>query len=375
METQSFDLGSKPTIQIDVIGGNLRLVSHEESQVEIRCRDHEDGKISANKKKGEIRITCPSDCHIIAPSGTAVEAETVGGDFSATGIEGVISVRTIGGDAAGRRIGQLSIETIGGSASMRKVGGNLSIDRLGGDARIEGVQGDARLRSIGGDLKLTQIDGVVDVIAGGDVRAAFSPQGKQESSITAGGDIDCRLGADASVKVHLNVGGDIRLAVPSEMESTAEGSVVRLGKEEATLRLSAGGDLNLRSLEGEEQGFNLDLGEAIAARIGAELQADMAELEVNLRDLGNELQSNFNTDRIARKMQRAANKAQRKAARARMRAVRKMDKLGNRQIDINFGGRKSGGSMEEERLMILRMIEQGNITVEEAETLLQALES
>lgn len=372
METQAFDIGATPKIHIESIGGNLRLTAHEEPQVEVRCRDHEESEITVDEKKGELRVSCPSDCHLTAPTGAVIEAETVGGDFAVTGIEGEISIRTVGADVVGRRSGSLSFETIGGSASMRTVGGHLSVDSMGGDARIDGVDGDVRLRSIGGDLKLAQVSGVVDVSVGGDARVAISPGGKQESSVLAGGDIDCHLGTDASVIVYLNVGGDLRLAVPAEMESTPEGSVVKLGDQEATLKLSSGRDLNLRS---GEEGINLDLGDAIAARIGAEMQAEMAELEVQLRDLDDRLESNFNSERIARKMQRVVEKVQRKAEKTRKRAERKMSKLNNRQIDINLGGRKSSSSMEEERLMILRMIERGKISVDEAETLLEALEN
>jgi hypothetical protein len=372
MESQTYDIGAEPKILVETIGGNFRLTAHDENIIEVRCRDHEDGEISVDEKKGELRISCPSDCHLSAPVGATIEAETVGGDFAITGIEGEVAVRTVGGDVVGRRSGQLTFETVGGSASIRAVAGHLSVDSMGGDARIDGVEGDARLRSIGGDLKLAQASGVVDINAGGDARVAFSPHGKQESSIAAGGDIDCHLGAEASVEVYLSVGGDLRLAVPSEMESTSKGSIVKLGKGEATLKLSSGGDLNLRS---GGEGVNLDLGDAIAARIGAEMQAEMAELEVQLRDFGDRVESDFNTERIAQKMQRAVDKAQRKAEKARNRAERKMNKLSTRQVDINFGRQKRSSSMEEERLMILRMIEQGKISVEEAETLLQALEN
>lgn len=368
METQSFDLGAQPKVRLENVGGTLRLTAHEEPEVLVRCRDHDQAQLKSDEKKGELNLLCPSDCHIAVPPKASIEGERVGGDLTITGIQGGIAVRSVGGDVIGRRIGQLSIEQIGGSASVRKMTGNLSVDNMGGDCRAEDVEGDVRLRGIGGDARLSRVEGEIDVNAGGDVRLAFTPAGKQESKVSAGGDVDCLLGEESSVEINLSAGGDIRLAVPADLESDSQ---IKLGDREARLQLSSGGDLNLRMGQDER---DYDLGEAIAARIGAELQAEMADLEVHLRDLGARVESNFDSERIAKKMQRAVDKAQRKAEKARLRAVRKLNQLGDRQVDLRFGAGRGRGSMEQERLMILRMIEQGKITVEEAETLLQALE-
>ena len=81
-------------------------------------------------------------------------------------------------------------------------------------------------------------------------------------------------------------------------------------------------------------------------------------------------------------MRRAVGRARRSAARAKrasLKASRKARKAARgRRVSVDFGldlGSKSRRDVsDEERLSILRMLEKGTITVDEAEKLLQTLE-
>ena len=81
-------------------------------------------------------------------------------------------------------------------------------------------------------------------------------------------------------------------------------------------------------------------------------------------------------EREAAKAQRLAEKARRKAERAQRRAQKKMK--WHFEWDTGRGSQRTAGrsqaSSDEERLAVLKMLAEGKISAQEAETLLQVLE-
>jgi DUF4097 and DUF4098 domain-containing protein YvlB len=372
MQSKTFDTGTNPKIIFESVGGKLRLRPTESQQVEIRGGDN--GDLAAEQTNGSIVVRCSADCQVLAPPNASFEAETIGSDVSVLDIEGDLMFKTVGGDLRVKRAGAATVETIGGDMTARKLAGALSVDRLGGDALVDQVAGDVRLRSMGGDLRLSRVGGVVDASAGGDGRVSLSPQGESKHSVLVGGDLSCYLPDDSSAKLTMKAGGDLRLAVPVEAKDIPGGCEVELGDGAAEVELSAGGSLSLRTGGDVDEVVAVDLGEAIAARVGAEIETHMVEIEDRLSGLGDRLQT-FDPDRVGRKIRGSIAKAQRKAARAQRRAARAQRRSSRREV-VDLGtGEATSEPTEEERLVILRMLEQGKISVEEAESLLQALGS
>jgi hypothetical protein len=371
METRKFETGPSPKITIANIGGDLRVRSHEAESVEVQSG--EEGNLKADLENGQLTITCDVDCIIDVPLDASVDGQVIGGDASFRGFSGDVSVRTVGGSLSLRSIGAATVETLGGKVTARQLAGALSVDRAGGGAIVDQVQGDVRLRSLGGDVRLSRVEGEVQVSAGGDAKVSLAPKGDAKSAISTGGDLNCTISESASVHITLIAGGDLRLAVPVEATDIPGGCEVRLGDSESELKLTSGGDLILRSGSDVEEVAVVDLGEAIAARVGAEIEAHMYEIEDGLSGLGDRLQS-FDSEKIGNKIRVSIEKAQRKAAKAQRKAARHR-RTATTIKAIDFTSPTTNGASEQERMMILRMLEQGKISVEETETLLGALDS
>jgi hypothetical protein len=105
-------------------------------------------------------------------------------------------------------------------------------------------------------------------------------------------------------------------------------------------------------------------------RIEAQVDAALAEVEASLGSL-DAPGLGIDADRMRARMRRAAERAHRRAERARH-----GPETNQRRVDINFGpfGTARPSVNDEEGLTVLRMLEQGTISLEEAERLLQALE-
>jgi len=380
METILFDVGEKPKIKFLSIGGDLRLSGRESTQFEAKAPTHSE---LVGEQKGEwIEVRCNSDCLVFLPKEASIEGETVGGDLRATNITGGLLMRTVGGDVGLRGVGMTSFETIGGDLHARKQTGDLSLDRLGGDALLDRISGNVRLRSVGGDLSLRRVDGLVDVAVGGDASISFTTLGGEKISVNAGGDLSCNLPENASAKVHIQAGGEVHAAKKTEEVMRAKGEVVySFGEGESEIYLNAGGDIWIGGLEGMADLDFASLGSAIAQQVESEIEAGMAEMEASLEAMGAGLGS-FESDRIGEQVRRAVSRARRNADRARRKAHRDMLKArkvspGRRvrvDFDLDLIGKSKRAVSDEERLAILRMLEKGTITVDEAENLLQALE-
>ncbi len=371
METRTFETGTAPKIKLENIGGGLRVRGRAGESVEIQSSPG--GNLTADAKDGELTIGCDVDCLIFVPLEASVDGQIIGGDASFRGFSGDVSVRTVGGSLNLRSVGAATAENVGGSVTARKLSGALSVDRAGGGAVIDQVQGDVRMPNMGGDVRLSRVEGLVQVTAGGDAKLSLSPQGDAKSAVNAGGDMNCYIAESASVHITLVAGGDLRLAVPVDATDIPDGCEIQLGDSEAELKLTCGGDLLLRTGADVEEVVAVDLGEAIAARVGAEIEAHMYDIEEGLTGLGDRLQM-FDSDRIGSKIRVSIEKAQRKAAKAQRKAARHR-RTATTIKAIDIGSPSGNGASEKERLMILRMLEEGKINVEEAESLLGALDS
>ena len=347
----------------------MRLTGREGAQLEAHAPV--DGKLSVTKDGEVVVITCRSGCLVFLPADSQVQAETVGGDMRAIGLSAELTLGTVGGDCSLRRLGKVTIDRIGGDLDVRKLNGDLSLKSGGSDGVVTQVQGAVQIATLGGDLTLGRVEGDVEVNIGGDASVRLSPRKKGRALVTCGGDLACRLPPDASAKIKVQAGGDLQLSGIEEAESVEAGRVLRIGEGDSEIELSAGGDLSL-SAGGE--GFadlDLDLGESIAARI----EAKMGDLEARFGAMGSGF-SKYDSDRIGERVRRVVSRSMRKAAKAQERAERHRERIhkGKHRSFGAFGEHGGEPASEEERMSILRMLEEGKINVDEAESLLKALE-
>jgi hypothetical protein len=354
VEKITLDVGADVKVMIDSIGGDLRITGRGDERFEAQAADG--AGLDVRRDGDHLRVACRSGCLIFLPSHARIEAEQVGGDVRITNIANEVMIRHIGGDVSLRRLQRGIFEVIGGDLHTRDMEGDLTADRIGGDAVVERMQGDLRLPVVGGDVILKEASGLLDVKAGGDVSLRYEPEAGVQSKLAAGGDLSCTLMEGASLEVSLQAGGEVHTQAPLE-SAPGDACVVVLGDAQGELMLTAGGDVWLRTGAPE---FHEDF----MGDIMGEVDAKIAEMEARFGAMGAGVYA-FEADRIGERVRRAVERVQRKASKARRRAA-----------SFPFGG-FAGPSQpvtDEERLRILKMVEEGTITVEEAETLLEALE-
>ncbi len=389
MFEQTIETSATPHITVTECLGNLVVRGTEEPQITLRLRGEADDVIM--EQEGEtFTITARADCSLTCPQSTTLTIHTVRGDLKVKGVQGPVAVGTIYGDVALRAVGPTALEQAYGDLSARQVAGDIKVQSLAGDARIREVEGMLTVDQVGSDLKAEGLQGgMAAEQVGADVWLGppFSPGTTYR--LNAGSDLRLRLPADASLRLALRAGGGVRSNLPDLALEEVEGEIRGvLGAGEASLEAQVGGRISLRPLEPEEGlaeelsfDFVADL-EGLGAQIEASIAGAMAEMEVRLEEsLGRldvkkiRLGAEQAKERALRKAERAAEKmrraAEREAERSRLRAERAERRW------QRASGRKPRSRREpvtsEEQLRVLRLVEEGKVTPEEAADLLAAL--
>jgi hypothetical protein len=436
MDQVVLNTGEAPEIVITLIGGDLRLSGWEQNQFQAECEDER--SLQAEQQENAIRLHCGMDCTVRVPRRAVLQVERVGGDARVKSVEGPVEIRNVGGDLVLRRTAAVVVGRVGGDVSAKKIDGPLRIEMASGDVSARSVAGEFHAEKVGADLYLRDVEAGAHANVGSDaiLNIDFAPN--RAYYFKAGGDIVCHLSPNASAKLMVGAGGDIAVDVTgAQIEGNSARKVVTLGRGEAEVTLQAGNDVSLTGLSadpdamgdfgehfGEEFGV---MAEEFAARIESQIESQieaqmadfekqlserMAGLDINLGGLG------MNAEEIAARARRAAERAteaarrkaeaaQRRAERQAETAQRRAERAAERAArHAQHGAHKWRGFAfhfdaprpptppapprpptpprapappvepvsNDERMAILRMVEQKKITVEEAEKLLAALE-
>ena len=405
--------GETPEVLIPLVGGDLRLTGWERPEF---FAEGESGTLSADFREDRLTFEGRADATVKVPRNATVTIQQIGGDARLKSLAGALRLDRVGGDLTLRKTGAVRIGRVSGDLSARRVDGDLLLEGVTGDVSAREVRGQFSADHVSGDLYLGGSGGGAEGQAGGDVTLNLSLIPHLEYNFSAGGDLTCRIQRDASAQVTLHAGR--KIVVQLETAPSAEQSAgalpdhtrqFTLGSGEAQLDLRAGGSL-LMAEDGTgwdpvDDPFGNEPGKDFARRLSAEINQQINEhLNASLKDFpfsGGEFgavigEAGRKVELARQKLERARERIERKTEQARRDAERRVEHAHSRaeharrarqraergpgrkaysfQVDA---GRKPGGDpvADEERLMILHMVEEGKINVQEAEKLLAALEA
>jgi hypothetical protein len=379
-------------IVIDYIGGDLRVTGRSASEVRA---DGDDPRLNVEDDGKRIRIACDGDCTLRVPEDAKLSIESIDGDATITDVKGQVIITSIGGDLVVRDTGPVRLQQIGGDLELKRIAGKAEVEAVGGDANLRDIEGELRVNDIGGDVAVCNID-------------------ENCTCETIGSDLAFNLDFEPGAHYHFTVGGDVlgevrpdanvRFIVPSETETSVglagvqitndgEHRVIVVGNGAATVEFDEiGGDFNLVSAgKGEpgsgEGGYDFSFAGDIADIISVRVAEQIAPILDNVKR---------QTERIQREVERSAEKArERSESRPRSWSFGWSSEKPKRGFpsgpphppnppyppsppNAPWGEKSKRGTGEsvtdEERMTILRMVESKQISVEEAEKLLSALE-
>lgn len=417
MAEKSFELYSEQNVNI-ILNGDLVVRGQKGDDVRVSGDkfEFEEGKSGLTLNgSGDLKLLLPhsmdlslqsvnGDCDIEDFSGRTfieevkgdlllrkvanVSVTSVNGDLTGRNIDGDLSITSVRGDLKVRNLYDLAISELGGDITVTNVEGSISLSKINGDIKVRHVTGNLEIGEGGRDLNLRNVSGLVKIgRIRGDIRlrGALS-QGKHH--LNANGDIVIRWPKKVPLLVEATA-SEIRDRLSLEMVSQEEGHFSgKIGSADSILILNAEGRIILK--EDTEQHDSWDGYQDFEFDIASDLDGlgvyIAGEINSRLTEWSTRLEKEFGPAFTAR-IEKTAQEASSRAERAAERAVRKAEKAARKarwhtnqsnwspQPPQPRAQSKEANASEEEKLKILRMVEKGIISPNEASTLLEAIEA
>lgn len=369
MVVKRLSLGESPHLEINRCDGNLdvrglprRDVALESSTPSFQVTAAEETAV-VGKLEGDCAIRMPEQGHLRIGS--------VGGQLKIKGVQGTTVVEAIGGDCIVRHFGSLTVGHIDGNIHARHAGVAIALGTVGGNATLRDIDVPITITQVGGNfwgrnlpagLQIEQVDGEIalhtDFAAGSLLQLAAS------------GSMLFRVPSSANVRFRIPRQTTVQVDEGLQMFTEGEQKIIVMGMGAAEVCVTAAASVRVRSdetydMDGECT-FAFDGGiDAYMTDVSAKIDAQMSQIETRLNDLPGHVRT-----RVERKLEAAQRKVES--------ALRDAEKAGERShyrysSQIVYPPIREPIS-EEERLTILRMLEKGTISVQEAENLLATLE-
>ena len=421
MDRQFTATSASPNILL-FINGDLRLKGQDEFEVTAKSENPEDLFLEA--REDQILIRSSSSCSVRVPRESIIHIEAVHGDAVIKGLDGDTKIDMVNGELELRSVGGMKIDTVNGSMTAKNVDGNLIVDTVNGNVSARGLQGDFIVNGkVNGNLNLRDVGGSAKAISDGNITLQLDPTPGHQFEFSCQGNVFCRLSDEASVEISVPKASQVMVDLPGIHASAPVQTpyALTLGEGDAKITLSADGNVVLDThtpdwdmddldidMSAEVEGMADAVSEQISQQVESQVRMIEDQLNAQLSSLTMRLSAAKLTEDQARRIEdrareasdRATQRAQERVRRAQDRMEQKMA-AAQRKMDykaqameraarhgrhpIGFGGLTFPGSPkpptppgdpvnEEERLMILQMLEQKKITIDEAETLLTALE-
>ncbi len=412
---QSVPTSPNPQIVVQA-DGNLWLKGWDKSEVLASSSESED--LTVEQHNDEVIIYCREDCTLRIPLAANVQLKHVHGQATIKSLEGDLHVDEVDGNLTLRNVSTTTIQCVNGNLTVQDVDGDLTIHTVNGNVMVKDVHGDLLIEaSICGNATLNDLDGNASAKVEGNLIVRLDPQPGSSHHFEAEGNLTCRLPTDASVTIEVRKAERIQANLPAIPQTSAPARApytVVLGDGDSTLTLSSAAivlvtteatDWKAGRVEADvdwTEDFEV-AAETITEQVQRQIEKQMEMLE---RQLENQMEnltrigqrSGLSPEQLERiteraraaserasarakaKMQRVEEKLRRKLEHARLQAERAARDRRRRSVQFTWMAEPPPTETErepvtdEERLMILKMVEDKKITLEEAEKLLKALE-
>jgi hypothetical protein len=415
MSPRSLITSDAPEVLIAAVYGDLQITGWERDEILLQSNNDDTAVL---KHEGSIvHIKTTGDCLLHLPKKTRLTVVTVHGGARLMMMAGLVTIRKVLGSLAIDDVGSVQVESVYGEFLARRMSGDLTIDQVLGDTSVGEVMGNCNLGSIAGNLDLRNAGCDVHASIRGDAHVRLQALTGSSYKIDASGNIIFSAPHEIDAVVQISSrSNDITLNLPDGNERLPVRShELTLGNGAASIMLTASGSVSFLCGEGSppgeqepDQTFTRESGDSsqkISDEQASQFDIQARTIDAQMADLSESIAhagvAPTETDRIMRRVQDSTKRANLRAQEKMQRAREKLDrKLAAAQRKAGMHEAAAGQRREnpekrtwsferpasyspaqcapeasdEERLMILRMLEQKKISLAEAEQLLDALE-
>jgi hypothetical protein len=414
MSKQTIPTSMAPEVIIEQVHGELQVRGWDRPEVVVSANNDD---LSLEEQDDTLRLSCQGSCDVRLPHGATLQIGRAHGNTAIKNLHDRVDIDEVDGSLNLREVAGVQIERVHGELYIRSASDDLRAGKIDGNASIRDLRADCILEQVDGNMDLHDVEGRIQVQASGNARLRLSQMSGDEYQVRADGNLHCHIPSDASCKLNLSSDSElIRLRLPEVSQTYQQAQYeLSIGGGAAMVSLSAGGSLYLFSDQGswstredldvDFEGLSEEFNQQIAQQIEGQIQSQMDQMTRQLNEQMAHLSDQINraglsqqeaeriveqalaasereTSRAQEKLRRAQEKLERKLEANRLRtqaaADRRTRAYNRGSWSFNIPAPPSPTAephvSDEERLIILRMLEQKKISPAEADQLLAALE-
>ncbi len=344
--------------------------------------------LNLRSMQGQVRVgAAPDDVNIKLCS--RVTLGRVQGDLSAHEVE-QLEVESLDDDASLRAVQSLAMGPVGGDLSVSQCG-QVRIESVEEDLALSNVHGPVTVGRVGKNLAVNNVEGHVQVESvGRDAVVRGRALAGQQISVRAWGEVALVLSGPLMLRRMEGRGAwsalptwkEIKSQAPNPAQAEGAEALIAAGRQVTAASYDFDpGDLSesLSQLGAQLSGLGTMIVEQVRSSLAA---ADFEGVGRQIRDA----MADVDWSGIKRSV-RAAERTQQQAERVARQAERRQAQRPEVKVTVHppptpemasapaavTSPAAANGSISQERLLVLQMIEQGKITPEQGEMLLDAL--
>lgn len=386
MDRVTLETIESPVVKFGRINGSLRLKGWDRPR--LRADSEREDTLSVNQSENTITIASKSGCIARVPMESKLEINRVDSEMMVKSVEGEIDAGEIYGQFLAKSVGPLRLNLAASNVNCRSVEGDFICDTINGNANLQDIDGQISIELVKGNLVIKGYSTGIKANARGNATLRLEPQPKGSYHISANGNIHCRLTSDSSARIVLKSNSkNIKISNQGQSENIqANQHELTIGDGESEIILEARGivDLSIPVQDDFDWSFEFDLEEDVSTMADDISQIVSEQIESQL-ELLNENFTHLTTNLSAigpaasakarAKIEAQRSKLERKLARVERRTAERARQAGRRTTRrFNVQKTASDPVTDEERQKVLEMLQNKQISVQDAEVLLAALE-
>lgn len=365
--------------------GNLDVIGWDRPEVGIST-DINVQKI--RHEKNLLRLLFVEDCELSMPGTGSLIVERVSGNARLRDLQNPLSINKVQGKLALRNLQKVSVSRVADDCLLENIHGQIEIGRIGENLRGKNIQSSLKVERVSGHVKLHQLESDVEIRAEESIELSLSDSNSEKITLKAGENILLHLPVNADAALRIKSGGEQIEFDTSEVHKklTENRCEMRLGSGTQQIVLEAGNRVRVTGemLDEKEILRLFDELDTLWLRLKEESKARQAARE---NKVNWEIKMVDGAAKIAQEAmegvgtvagQIAEETIQQAEAHVREALKRVEEQIRNLGYEIwveeDEGVADETSSVTaEEKLIIMRLLQQQKISVEEADRLLEVL--
>ncbi len=400
MERYLFETSEFPKITVEKIEGSLRIKGWDKNTFRIDTDLPDSAEI--DQEGNTFTVNSKSSCLFRVPLESELIIENITGDLVVKSLENSLTIETVDGQVILKGVGPTLLENVNGNFSSKQIEGNLKIETANGNVMIRDVEGELILEDGKGNFNFSGISQNIDINTEGNATVTLEPEFDGAYNISVGGDMIFHLESTINANVEfVSHSESIRINTRDLKEIVSEKEYeINSDQAECKISLEAKGDIDFVEVQRQDhfgKTFNFEhldqlgdlednlssLADEITQQVTVNLDASIGSITDQINEITSNIGLNKSSVDRAKKELKIKKRELRELARAQREVAHGARKSTHRVIKQKRVLRYQTHQKEkrnvdpvsdQERELILQMLQDKKIDIAQAEVLLAAIE-